>query len=67
MSPPSERGLPKLVPAMHAGQRWTRIDAQHSENSSGLEGEVMRLEVEVGVDRSYFKGVNRSEELDDGV
>ena len=64
MSPPSERGLPNLVPAKHAGQRWTRIDAQHLENNDGLEGEVLKLGVEVGVDRSYFEGVIGYEGLD---
>ena len=47
------------MPAKHAGQRWTRIDAQHLENNAGMEGKATRLEVEieVGVDRPYFEGV----------
>jgi len=61
MSPPSARGLPKLVPAKHAGQHWTRRGAQHPVNNGGLEGEAMRLEVEVGGGRSYFEGVVRYE------
>ena len=53
------------MPAKHAGQHWTRIDAQHPENNAGtVEGEAMRLEVEVGVDRPYFEGVIGYEELD---
>jgi len=61
MSLPLRRGLPKLVPAKHAGQRWTRIDAQYPENNGGLEGEAMRLEVEIGMVRSYSEGVIRYE------
>ena len=62
MSPPSERGLPKLVLAKHVGQCRTRIDAQDPEDNGGLWGEAMRLEVEVGMDRAYFEGVVRNEE-----
>ena len=49
MSPPSERGLPKLVPAKHAGQRRIRIDAQHPGNNDDLRGEASRLEVREGL------------------
>jgi len=39
------------------------MDAQYPENNGGLEGEVMRLEVEIGMVRSYFEGVIGYEEL----
>ena len=64
MSPPSERGLPKLVPAKHAGQRRIRIDAQHPGNNGDLRGEASRLEVAVDVDGPYFEGLVGYEELD---
>ena len=57
MSPPSERGLLKLVPAKQAGQCWTRIDAQHPGDNDGLEGEVTRSKAEVGVTGNGQLGV----------
>ena len=54
------------MPAKHAGQHWTRIDAQHPEDNVGtVEGEATRLKAEVGVDdKPYFEGVVRYEEFD---
>jgi len=64
MSPPSERGLPKVVPEKQAGQHWTRIGAQHPEDNDGLEGGVSRSEAEVSMEELYFKGVIGYEKLD---
>ena len=57
MSLPLERGLPKLVPTKQAGQRWTRIDAQHPGDNDGLEGEVTRSKAEVGVTGNGWLGM----------